>query len=91
MEYQSPLSSQIMSYIKLFLVAIVIALGPIAYYFQMQVIAYLKKDKFSSLFSKGWIFHPEYLEEPGQQYRKKLLGCLIVGVCAIIGIAWIDR
>jgi hypothetical protein len=80
-----------MIYIKIVLIVFVIALGPIGYYFQIQATCYLKKDKFSSLFSYGWIFHPEYLEEPGQKYRKKLLSCLLAGALAIAGIAWIDR
>lgn len=79
-----------MHYVQILLIAFFILLGVIGFYFQLQAQSYLKKDRVGSMYTKAWIFHPEYLEEPGRMYRKKLIICWAVAASLILGIVLID-
>lgn len=67
-----------MAFAEWLLLAIVIAVCLVGAYYQFQVLGYSKPGKLSSVWRGGWIFHPEYLEQDGQPYRKKLLACLAI-------------
>jgi hypothetical protein len=60
------------------LLAIVIAVCLVGAYYQLQVLANSKPGKLSRVWLGGWVFHPEYLEQGGQPYRKKLLACMAI-------------
>ena len=79
-----------MHYLQILLIAFFILLGVIGFYYQLQAQSYLKKDRVSSMYTKGWVFHPEYLEEPGQIYRKKLIICWAVAALLVVGIVLVD-
>ena len=76
--------------VQILLIACFVLLGLIGFYFQLQAQSYLKKNRISSMFTKAWIFHPEYLEEPGLVYRKKLIICWAVAASLILAIVLID-
>lgn len=63
-----------------------IAVGFIGGYYQLQMIAYLKAGRRASVWTGGWIFHPEYLEVDGQPYRKKLLASWIIFLLLVAGL-----
>ena len=80
-----------MLFMQITLIGAFIALGVLAFYYQLQAQSYLKNDRTISLYTKGWVFHPEYLEVPGRAYRKKLIVCWMVGVFLVAGIVLIDQ
>jgi hypothetical protein len=73
-----------MVYVQWLLVAMIIIVGLVGGYYQLQIVAYLKEGKRTSAWSGGWVMHPEYLEKEGQQYRKKYLGCWLIAILLII-------
>ena len=75
-----------MQKIQWLIVAIMIAIGFIGGYYQLQLIAYLKEGKRLSVWTGGWIFHPEYLEKDGQLYRKKILACWAIFVLLLAAL-----
>ena len=52
--------------------------GILAGYYQLQMLGYSKSGRLSSVWRGGWIMHPEYLDDGGQPYRKKLFISLVV-------------
>jgi hypothetical protein len=80
-----------MTYVQWLLVAIIVAVGFVGGYYQLYITVNLKEGKRTSVFTGGWIFHPEYLEENGRAYRKKLIGCwmiivLLIACIKILGV-----
>lgn len=58
--------------------AILIAVCLVGAYCQLQVLANSKPGMLSRVWLGGWIWHPEYLEQGGLPYRKKLLVCMAI-------------
>ena len=75
-----------MIYLQWLLVAMIVIVGLVGGYYQLQIVAYLKEGRRASVWFGGWLSHPEYLEKEGQQYRKKFLGCLIIAILLIASI-----
>ena len=75
-----------MIYIQWLLVATFIVIGFVGGYYLLQMYSNSKEGKLFSIFTGGWLFHPEYLKENGLIYRKKLIGCLVLGVFLVTGI-----
>lgn len=73
------------------LFAILIADMLLAAYYQVQIYSNLKIGKGVSVFTGGWMFHPEYLEKDGQRYRKKLFMCFTVFLLLVIALSIVSR
>ena len=58
--------------------AIVIAVCVVGACYQLQVLAHSKPGMLSRVWLGGWIWHPDYLEQGGLPYRKKLLVCMAI-------------
>jgi len=75
-----------MTYIQWWLVAMIIVAGLVGGYYQLKIVGSLKEGKRASIWSGGWLFHPEYLDENGHAYRKKIIRCWIIAISLIVGI-----
>lgn len=75
-----------MIYIQWLFVAIIIVISLVGGYYQHQIIAHMKEGKRISALVGGWLFYPEYLDETGKAYRKKIIGCWVVIMLMIAGI-----
>lgn len=73
-----------MIYIQWLLVAISIAIGLFGGYYLLLITAHMKEDKRATVWIAGWFFYPEYLDEIGKAYRKKIIGCWVVGLALSI-------
>lgn len=73
-----------MQTVRWLLVGIVIAVGFVGGYFQLQIFANSKPEKVGSVWLGGWVFHPEYLEKEGQIYRKRVIACWAVVLLLIL-------
>jgi len=69
-----------MNTIQLLLSIAISCLVVVLFYYQIQVLFHTKPGMLARVVYGGWIFHPEYLEQGGKCYRKKLLASMAIFV-----------
>ena len=81
---ESSIGAVNMIYIQWLLVAIIIVLGFVGGYYHHLIIATMKEGKAASAWFGGWLLYPEQLDKNGKVYRKKIIGCWVVGLALSI-------
>ena len=65
------------------LLIVIIFIGVVGGYFQLQMFSHFKEHGTVNVFSGAWIFDEDLLTDDGKKYRSKIIICwLIVAVLA---------
>jgi len=75
-----------MGYIQWLIVVMSIAIGFYGGYC-LLIITHTKEGKGATVWLAGFLFYPEYLDEVGKTYRRKMIICWVVGLAlAVIAV-----
>lgn len=67
-----------MSEAQIAIMILIVLLSFVGGYFQLRVIAALKKGHRGSVWSGRWLFHADWLEASGKSARKNFIAILII-------------
>jgi len=67
-----------MSEAQLAIMILIVLLSFVGGYFQLKIIAALKKCNRGSVWSGSWLFHADWLEASGKKARKNFLTVLLI-------------